>query len=107
MHYESSERRIYFRILYGIENRPKLSVGEHEFEVADISQGGMRLVNIKGITLDRNISGTALFLCGESMAIEGEIVWEKNGEFGVLFNRLISVDTMENEKKYVILKHPT
>ena len=53
------------------------------------------------------ISSEVLFLCGESMAIEGEIVWEKNGEFGVLFNRLISADTMENEKKYVILKHPT
>jgi len=107
MHYESSERRIYFRILYGIENRSKLSVGEHEFEVADISQGGMRLANIKGVTLAGKISGTALFLCGESMAIEGEIVWEKNGEFGVLFNRLIPAVTMENEKKYVILKHPT
>jgi len=68
MHYEGSERRIYFRILYGIENRSKLSVGECEFEVADISQGGMRLVNTKRITLTlpssllSRVSHTLIFL---------------------------------------------
>ncbi|UCD32311.1 MAG: PilZ domain-containing protein [Desulfobacterales bacterium] len=103
--YQGSERRIYFRITYRIENRAKLRVGEDEFEVADISQGGVRLVNTKGIALGGKISGTAMFLCGESMEIEGEIVWEKNGEFGALLKHLIPAATLENEKKHVILKH--
>ena len=101
--YEGSERRTYFRILYRLENRPKLKIGRNEFEVADISEGGMRLARKKEVGLDQKVRGTATFLCGESIAVEGKIVWEKNGELGLLLEHLIPAAVMEKEKKHVIL----
>ena len=103
--YENSERRTYFRISYPTGNRPKLVVGNHEFEVTDISEGGIRFVNTQAIKLEKKVLGTATLLSGKSVEIEGDIVWEQNGELGLLLKRLISSDTMEREKKYVILKH--
>ena len=104
MDYNGSEKRSYIRIAYGPVNRPKCKIGSDELDVADISESGIRLVNNKGIQLDKRISGTVNFLHGESVAIEGDKVWEKDGELGLLLDHLISSEDMEKEKKYFILK---
>lgn len=105
--YDGSEKRTYIRIAYKPENRPRLKIGEDDLDVVDISESGIRCVNNKKIKLDKRIRGTMTFLCGESVAIDGDIVWEKNGEFGLLLKYLIPSDGMEKEKKYVILKLAT
>jgi hypothetical protein len=101
--YAGSERRSYFRILYKPTKRPKLSVDKNEFEIADISEGGIRFVNEREIDLGQWIRGTATFLIGESIDIEGDIVWEQNGEIGLLLKSFIPLATMEKEKQFVIL----
>ena len=102
--YGDSEKRTYIRITYRPENRPKLKIGETDIDVVDISESGIRIVKHKKIKLDKRIHGTMTLLCGESVAIDGDMVWEKNGEFGLLLKHLIPSDDMEKEKKYVILK---
>ena len=101
---KSSERRTYFRIAYPPTNRPKLFVGKYEFEIADISEGGLRFINNQKIELETTVRGTTTFLCGESMDIEGNIVWQQNSETGLLLKDYISPATMEKEKQFVILK---
>ena len=101
--YEGSERRVYFRILYRSTKRPKLVTGKHEFEIADISEGGIRLINNQNIKLAESVRGTTTFLCGESVEIEGTIVWEQNNEIGLLLKDYISPATMQKENQLVIL----
>ena len=101
--YEGSERRVYFRILYRSTKRPKLVTGKHEFEIADISEGGIRLINNHNIKLEESVRGTTIFLYGESMDIEGTIVWERNNEIGLLLNDYIPPATMQKENQFVIL----
>ena len=101
--YEGSERRTYFRISYQPEKRPKLVIGKHEFDIVDISESGIRFVNNKKIGVKKKVLGKATFLNGESVIVEGNIVWEQNGEFGLLLKHVIPSATMEREKKYVIL----
>ena len=102
--YGGSEKRTYIRIGYRTENRPKLKIGENDFDVVDISESGIRIVNHKKGKLGKRLHGTITLLCGESVAIDGDMVWEKNDEFGLLLKRLIPPEDMEKEKKYVILK---
>lgn len=104
MPYDGSEKRSYIRIAYRPENRPKLKLKEGDLDVIDISESGIRCINDRGIKLDKSIRGTVSFLCGESVAVEGDIVWEKNSELGLLLKHLIPSEEMEKEKKYVILK---
>lgn len=101
--YEGSERRTYFRILYQSTKRPKLIIGKHELEIADISEGGMRLINNQNTKLEKSVRGTTTFLYGESMNIEGTIVWEQNNEIGLLLKAYIPPAIMQKENQFVIL----
>ena len=102
--YGGSEKRTYIRIAYRPENRPKLKIGKAGFDVVDMSESGIRIVNTKKIKLTKRLRGTMTLLCGESVAIDGDVVWERNDEFGLLLKHPIPSDDMEKEKKYVILK---
>jgi hypothetical protein len=101
--YEGSERRTFFRISYPSSNRPKLIIGSHGFEIADISEGGIRFFNPEKTKIVQPILGTLKFLCGESMDIEATVVWQQDNEVGLLLKNYIPPATMENEKQHVIL----
>ncbi len=101
--YAGSEKRSYFRILYKPTKRPKLSVDKNEFEIADISEGGIRFIHEGEADLGKQIRGTATFLIGESVDIEGDVVWSQDGEIGLLLKFFIPSATMEKEKQFVIL----
>jgi hypothetical protein len=101
--FAGSERRSYFRILYKPTKRPKLSVDKNEFEIADISEGGIRFINEREVDLGQQMRGTATFLMGESVDIEGDIVWKQDGEIGLLLKSFIPPAMMEKEKQFVIL----
>jgi len=75
----------------------------HEFEIADISEGGIRFINNKKIKLAESVRGTAHFLSGASMDIEAKIVWEQFSEVGLLLKNYIPSAIMEKEKRHVIL----
>lgn len=98
-----SERRNFFRITYNPEKRAVLKIGQYEFEIADISEGGIRIINDGKLDIEKSVRGTAKFLYGDSIDIEGDIVWEQNNEMGLLLKSLIPSAAMEKEKQYVIL----
>lgn len=98
-----SERRNYFRITYSPAKRPVLRIGANEFEIADLSEGGIRFINEKKLEIEKPVRGTARFLHGASFDIEGDIVWEQNSEIGLLLKNFLPSASMEREKQYVIL----
>jgi hypothetical protein len=73
----------------------------------DLSESGIRIVKHDDFTPEKTIHGTIALLCGESVAIDADVVWDKNGEIGLLLARLIPSDVMEKEKQHVILRQTT
>ena len=100
---EGSDRRNFFRIIYNPDKRPILRIGECEFAIADISEGGIRIINKGKLEIEKPVRGTAKFLYGESIDVEGDIVWEEDSELGLLLKNLIPSAAMQKEKQYVIL----
>lgn len=101
--YQGPEKRNYFRIVYSLSKRPRLKTGKLDYEVADISQGGIRFVSRHKSKPAKRIQGNLTFLCGVSIDLKGTVVWEQDNQFGLLLEDPIPSDKMEKEQQYVIL----
>jgi hypothetical protein len=99
--YKGIERRKNPRIEYFNIERPRLKIGKHKFEVLDISQRGLKFLNDKEVNLSEHISGKLTFLCGESIDIEGSLIWEQDDDFGLYLKNLIPSDMIQKEKLYI------
>ncbi len=82
--YDGFEKREFARLAYPSSQRPTLKVKEHELEVFDISEGGLKFLNYMQIKFGKKISGTVKFLSGKSIDINGKIVRQHNNEIGLL-----------------------
>jgi len=89
--YSGIERRKYSRynLIYLTKYRVKLIINSSVYEVLDISQGGLKFLVDKGIELEKQIKGVIEFSEDESRAVEGKIVWQKDGKVGMKFNNLL------------------
>ena len=77
------ERRSYTRKEYKSKEKPKLKVGNIEFEVVDISANGLKLINKKKINIEGWISGTLTFFDNRLIAIDGIVVRKQEDEIAV------------------------
>ena len=86
--YNGPERRKYFRhnIIYVPQKKAILSIGHHRFDVLDLSDGGLRFINDKGIALGDRIQGTLILSETDTRNISGEIAWENGAETGLAFD---------------------
>jgi len=94
----SHERRKFVRLGYPSTKRPVLKFGEHEIEVMDISENGIRLLNDKKIDLGQSIHGEIVLLSGRSMRVDGEVQWSLNNEVGLLM-ALIPSTVIDKERR--------
>ncbi len=101
--YQGLEKRNYFRIVYSLSKRPRLKIGKLDYEVADISQRGIRFSNQHKSKPAKRIQGNLTFLYGASIDLKGTVVWEQDNQFGLLLEDPIPSDRMEKEQQYVIL----
>ena len=97
------EKRSYIRIVYNPGQRPRLAAGDHEFEVTDISEGGIRFLNGDAVELPELITGTLTFLEGERIDIDGRIEWQAHPEVGMSLTYRIPAATIEKEQRHIIL----
>ena len=98
---EGMERRKDFRISYLNVEKPRLKIEMHKFDILDISQRGLKFINDKEIILSEYISGKLIFLCGESVVIEGSLVWEQDDDFGLYLKNLIPSDMIQKETLFI------
>ena len=82
--YGGSEKREFARLAYPSSQRPTLKVKEHELEVFDISEWGLKFLNYMQIKFGKKISGTVKLLSGKSIDINGKIVWQHNNKIGLI-----------------------
>lgn len=99
--YNGVERRKNLRITYLNIEKPRLKLNKHKFEVLDISQRGLKFTNDKEVILSEYINGKITFLCGESVIIEGSLIWEQDDDFGVYLKNLISSDMIQKETLFI------
>ena len=97
------EKRNYIRIVYNPGKRPRLAAGNAEFEITDISEGGIRFLNAAAIALPEWIQGTITFLDDESIDIDGRVEWQQHNEVGLSLKYMIPAATIEKEQRHIIL----
>ncbi len=97
------EKRSYIRIVYNPGKRPLLAASGNEFEVTDISEGGIRFMNSAAVALPEFIKGTITFLNNETIDIDGKVEWQQGNEAGISLKYLIPAQTIEKEQRHIIL----
>jgi hypothetical protein len=97
------EKRSYIRIVYNPGKRPRLAANNAEFEVTDISEGGIRFMNSTAVALPEFIRGTITFLDNETLDIDGRLEWQQHNEVGLSLKYRIPVATIEKEQRHIIL----
>ena len=98
--YEGPERREALRVSYEFDKRPILKVGEYGFEVADISEMGLRFFNEKKINLGNWVKGTVKLLSGDSIDVAGMIVEVKGIDIYMNVDNPIPKEILTKEKAY-------
>ena len=101
---EIVEKRKYPRLKFDSEKMPVLKVGGKEYVIENISQGGIRLLKAKGIEFEDAVEGEVVFPDGESIPIQGGIVWEHEDVVGLSFRDILSEEILDEKERVAFLK---
>ena len=99
------ESRKLVRLEYPRTQRPRLNLGEMGFEIVNISERGIKIINDRPLGLDRSVKGEVDLLCGKHLQVEGEVSWSLNNEMGLMIVTT-PASFIEEEKKYLKKKYP-
>ncbi len=99
--YNGQEKRKHIRIEYPDFHSPKFNTSTHEFDVKNISEGGLRFVSNKKINLKGWIDGVLSFPGGNRLDIDGIVVRKKGKEVGLKFINPLPGSVILKEQKAV------
>lgn len=99
--YDGPERRRNGRITYNPSQRPSLKVRNHELEVVNISEGGLKVISNPNVIIfdEPSTCGTIILSGGGSIDIEGDGAWDNGNEKGLKFRNLIPSASIEKESE--------
>jgi hypothetical protein len=68
------QQREFYRLWYPVAERPKLRIGDQEFDVSEVSEAGARIVISApvGLSDSEAFTGTIKFRTGETDSVAGE-----------------------------------
>ena len=95
-----SDQRKYYRLKYPVAERPVVRSENCEYEIAEISEGGARIV-VAGqgpFEAGQPFSGTILFADGEEVDVRGIILRQESDEIAVRLSIGISFKRMVTEQ---------
>ncbi len=98
------EKRKFQRYDFESGKSPVLKVGDKEFPIENISQGGVKFVKGRDVNFDGIINGSIVFPDGETIAIEGNIAWAQEDVIGLSFEELIPEDILDKEQQVAFLQ---
>jgi hypothetical protein len=104
----SDERREFFRIRYPSVERPEIDVGDDRFDVAELSEGGLRVFGeFEDLEAGHQVEGLLRLLCDSTLKITATFSRIQDGE--AVFDNLhgVSFGEMMNEQRYLIRKYPS
>ena len=99
---KGQERRSFNRIKYNFKNRPKLYTKSDIFDVVEITEKDLWLTSNNKTHLNKKIQGVLTFLNGESLDMEGIVIWKEDNYFGLKFENLKSSDMLLKELRHLM-----
>ena len=98
-----TERRAFIRIEYPTAERPRFLVEDHEMEVINLSERGLKILDDKQILgkTGKTIKGKLQFTNGKAVNLLGQIVWTQGNEIGIIINGRIAFPLMEEQQVFV------
>lgn len=102
------QERAFFRLRYPTVERPKLQIGDQEFEVSEISEEGARIILSDPCTIDQGqpFEGVLCFPDDEKDSIEGVILRSSDDELVANLTRGVSMKRMMSEQIRLRQKYP-
>ena len=97
---KTKQKRQHERLVYPPTKRPLIKIGEHELEIMDISERGIKILTDQNMEFDQTIHGTAVLLSGETIIVEGEVSRSLNREYSFLINP-IPKSIISEEKRLI------
>jgi hypothetical protein len=100
-------RRAHYRLRYPRSERPAIRIGDREFVVMELSEGGTRiLLEDLEVKLRQAIAGTLIFKDGERVDVEGSVLRFDGQETIIQFSKGVSLKRMLAEQIHVKRKYP-
>ena len=100
--FEGPEKRKFFRVKYIPSAGPTIRIGNHDFEVVDISERGLQFLNDKNVKFAEWIRGTLTFSDREALVIEGRIIWRGGAKIGLKLVTPIPYVRILKEQRYQV-----
>ncbi len=100
-HYKGQEKRKHIRIIYPDSYSPKFNIIAQEFDVKNISEGGLRFGSDKKINIKGWINGKLTFQNGDTLDIDGIVIKKKGNEVGLKFITPLPMSIILKEQKAV------
>ena len=104
----SDERREFFRIRYPSVERPNIDIDDNRYDVAELSEGGLRVLGeFSDLESTQPVKARLHLLSGEAVNVTASFSRIDEGE--AVFDQLegISFGEMMNEQRYLIRKYPS
>ncbi len=89
--YTGPQRRAEYRVRYPLAGRPRLRLESGEFEVIDVSEGGVKFHFREplDITTQPPLRGTVVFSDGEAAEIEGTLLRQEGNQLAARLSKRI------------------
>ena len=102
------ERRNVYRLRYPRVERPTVRSEDRDYEVSEISEGGVRIALTGGCTVrrDQPFAGVLRFRDGETVSIEGVVLRSDEKEMVVGLSSGVSLKRMMTEQIRLRQKYP-
>lgn len=101
-----AQRRAYFRLRYPEDARPLFVSADSEYQVCEISEGGMRLLWPQNSALPSEYIAGLLNLPAESIMLEGRCLRLDESELVLVLSEGIPYPSMVAEQRRLIKKYP-
>lgn len=102
-------QREYYRILYPLQERPRLLLQEEAYEVIDCSERGLRYFVPKGPLpeIGATVHGQLRFRRGAALNIQGAVVRIQDDEVAIHFpTAQIPLSILFDEQRYLRINYP-
>jgi len=100
--------REYYRVAYPTSLRPRLEVLDHQFDVVDVSERGLRFRLGQAAAPDagNEVQGTIRFRRGDTVPIRGVVVRvDENGEVAARLDDGVPLRVIMEEQRFLLDRH--
>jgi hypothetical protein len=107
---DDAQQRRHYRVRYPIAERPKLAIDESQYEILELSEGGLRLsvyLGIESSPLPETIHAEITLACGRTRSITASFTRQEGEEHICTGLEGISLSDITEEQRYLIRKYPS